>query len=334
MNKKSLIKIIIILVIIIVVTGAYLLMRPAKTKKIYQVGILSGLSYVREITDGFKSKMTELGYQEGKNIVYDVQETDFDMAAYKDILKNFVADKVDLIFVFPTEASLEAKEATKGTDIPVLFSFANIEDVDLVENIRQPGGNITGVRYPGPDLAVKRFEIMLELVPQAKRILIPYQRGYPIVASQLQVLSPVAETAGVTLMELPADNAAELQTFLKQRYTAGINFDAILALAEPLFVTPDAFTVLAKFADEHKVPIGGAYMTVENYGSIFGVNVKIIETGKQAAILADKILQGMPAGTIPVISSENFFQIDYNIAQKFGITIPEELLNTADEIIH
>jgi len=56
--------------------------------KVYRVGVLSGLSFVANITDGFKAKMTELGYVEGENIVYDVQETDFDMEAYKTILKN------------------------------------------------------------------------------------------------------------------------------------------------------------------------------------------------------------------------------------------------------
>jgi putative ABC transport system substrate-binding protein len=332
MNKKS-IKTIIILLIIIVVIYIFFSIK-SKREEIYHVGILSGLDYVAEMSDGFKSKMAELGYFEGENIVYDLQKTNFDITAYQNILKKFIKNKVDLIFVFPTEASLEAKTATQETNIPVLFSFANIEDVNLIENIRHPGGNITGVRYPGPDLAVKRFEVMKELVPRAKQILIPYQRDYPIVASQLKVLSPVAKAANITLIELPADNAAELQNLLEKYISSGINFDAIMALAEPLFVTPDAFTVIAKFAYKYKIPFGGAYMMIDNYGSIFGVNINIFETGKQAAILADKILKGTPAGTIPVISSESFFQINYNVAQELDVIVPEGLLNTADEIIH
>jgi len=173
----------------------------------------------------------------------------------------------------------------------------------------------------------------MELAPRIKRILIPYQRDYPIVDSQLSLLYPIAEAANVTLIELPADNTAELRNSLREYVSSNIDFDAIMALAEPLFVTPDAFSVIAEFAYEHEIPFGGAYMTVNNYSSIFGVNINIFETGRQAAILADKILKGVPAGTIPVISSESFFQIDYAVAQKFGITVPEELLNLADEII-
>jgi putative ABC transport system substrate-binding protein len=249
-------------------------------------------------------------------------------------LQGFIADDVDLIFVFPTEASQEAKAATQGTDVPVVFDFALVEGMGLVDSVREPGGNITGVRYPGPDIAVRRFEIMRELAPQATRMLVPYQRGYPIVAPQLEALYPVAEAAGVTLIEVPADDGAELEAELQARAAAGeIGIDAILFVAEPLTVTPEGFLPLGKFAAEHKLPIGGALMAVEGYGSIFGLNVETQHSGKQAAPLADKIFRGTPAGTIPVVSAESFLQIDYGVAQELGVEVPESLLGMADEVI-
>jgi putative ABC transport system substrate-binding protein len=306
----------------------------AQKPKVYRVGVLSGLSFVADITDGLKAKMTELGYVEGKNIVYDVKKTDFDLAVYKSILQKFVADKVDVIVAFPTEASQEAKAATQGTNIPVVFVFAQTEGMGLINSIREPGGNITGVRYPGPDIAVKRFEVMRELVPQAKRMLLPYQKGYPIIASQLEILRPAAATAGVTLVEAPADNAAELETLLQARAkSADVGVDAILMLVDPLAVTPDAFAVMGKFASEHKLPIGGALMSAGGYDSIFGVNVQNVAVGKQAAPLLDKIFKGTPAGTIPVVSAENYFQINYKVAQALGIKVSEGLLGQANEII-
>jgi putative ABC transport system substrate-binding protein len=322
--------------IIALLIGAGLLLSGCGTQKpkVYRVGILSGLDYMAGAADGFKAGMLELGYVEGQNIVYDHQKTNFDMAAYKSILQKFVADEVDLIFVFPTEASLEAKATTQGTDIPVLFSIANIEDTGLVNSVREPGGNITGVRYPGPDIALKRFEIMRELAPQAERMWIPYQRGYPIVDSQLEVLRPAAAAAGVTLIEIPASNAAELEAELQaQAQSANPGLDAILFIAEPLAVTSDAFVVMAKFAAEHEIPIGGALMEVEGYGSVFGLNIDPVKVGKQAASLADKILKGIPAGTIPVVSAESYLQVNYRVAQEMGLTVPEGLLSQAAEII-
>lgn len=321
-------------VIFVLVIGILLSSCGAEKPKVYRVGVLSGLNFVAAITDGFKEKMTELGYIEGQNIVYDVQKTDFDLDAYKRILKKFVDDKVDLIVVFPTEATMEAKSATQGTNIPVVFTFALIEGMGIVDSVREPGGNITGVRYPGPAIALRRFEIMRELAPQAKRMWVPYQRGYPIVTPQLEILRPAAAAAGVALIEFPADNAAEVQAELDARAKGDdLGFDAILFVVEPLAVTPDAFAVMGKFAAEHKIPIGGAIMEVEGYGSIFGVNVNPIVTGQLTAPLADKVLKGTPAGTIPVVSDENFLQVNYKVAQQLGVTVPEGVLSQADEVM-
>lgn len=328
--KTNRYSIIIFLLVVLLLSGCV----EKQEEKIYRVGILCGLDYMADTADGFKSEMTGLGYIEGKNIVYDLQKTDFDIAEYQNILKKFVDDEVDLIFSFPTQAALEAKAATQGTNIPVLFSISNIEETGLIESIRQPGGHITGVRFPGPDLAIKRFELMCELVPGAKRIWVPYHRDSPIVKSQLEILRTAALAAGVTLIEAPVYNATEIQADLEARAKADdAGIDAILALTEPIFVTPDAFKVMCTFAVEHNVPIGGAIMSVEGCESIFGVYIKNFNTGEQAAKQADIILRGIPAGTIPVQSSESYFQFNYKAAQKFGLEVPEGLLAMADEII-
>jgi putative ABC transport system substrate-binding protein len=144
----------------------------------------------------------------------------------------------------------------------------------------------------------------------------------------------LAKADGVTLIPFPADNAAELQTELDKRSAADdIGMDAVFIVVEPLMVTAEPFEVAAKFAYEHKIPIAGAYFSTGKYTSLFGVNVDFAKSGKQAAPLADKILKGTPAGTIPVVSNEYFIQINYKVAQEFGFTIPEGILKQANEII-
>ncbi|HMB24359.1 MAG: ABC transporter substrate-binding protein [Chloroflexota bacterium] len=303
-------------------------------KKTYKVGILVGLEFTAPIAEGFKAGMADLGYVEGENITYDVQVTGFDIPTYQNIIKKFITDKVDLIVVTPTEATMEAKALAKDTDIPVVFSFAFTEGMGIIDSVAQPGGNITGVRFPGVDIQLKRYDVMRQIAPDAKRLFMPYQRGYPIVAPQLEALEPLAKADGVTLIPFPADNAAEIQTELDKRAaTDDIGMDGILFFVEPLAVDPGVFEAIAKFAYEHKLPFGGVYNTLGEYSSVFGVNVDLFKSGKLAAPLADKVLKGTPAGTIPAVSPENFIQINYKVAKQFGLTVPESILKQADEII-
>lgn len=304
--------------------------------KAYHVGILSGMSSFASAVDGFKSKMTASGYIEGKNIFYDIQSTEVDIDAYKTISKNFVADKVDLILSFPTEAAMEAKAATQGTNIPVIFVFAltDVEGSNLIKSTRQPGGNITGIRYPNSEIAGKRFEVLLQLVPQAKRIFVPYLRGYPSVPRQLEIIRPQAAEKGVELIEFATTDPEELQTKLDSFVSAdGIGIDAILMLAEPLVNNPQFYSLLGKFSYDHRIPIGGGPMNVEGkYKSIFGLRPDPKAAGEQAALLADKIFKGTPAGSIPVITPESWFQIDSKAAQQLGVTVPESLWKLANEV--
>ncbi len=323
-----------IIFVILLIAGIFSNGCVKKSEKVYLVGILSGVDFFADTADGFKAKMAELGYLEGKNIIYDLRKTNVDPAGERRILKEFIAKNVDLVFTFPTEVSVEAKAMLANTNIPLVFANANIEGVDLVKSVREPGGNLTGVRYPGPDLAIKRFEIMHEILPQAKNIWVAYQRDYPIVTSQLAVVYKSAELLGITLTEIPAANAQELQDELekKARETSG-RIDALFMIAEPLAVTPEDFLVLAKFAEKHRVPIGGASMSIDGYESIFGASTINTKVGMQAAVLADKIFKGIAAGSIPVVSADNFIQINYRAAKKLGLNIPEGLLSQSDKII-
>ncbi len=135
------------------------------------------------------------------------------------------------------------------------------------------------------------------------------------------------------MTEISANNAEELEILLKKQVKLTSLPDAILIIVEPLGVSPDSFLVMGKFAAKYRIPLGGAFMSVEGYESIFGLIPQAVPQGRQAAILAEKILKGTRAGTIPVLSAENFLQVNYKAAKKLGLTVPEGLLSRADKII-
>jgi putative ABC transport system substrate-binding protein len=307
---------------------------PGKPK-VYRVGILGGGSFTT-ITDGFKAGMAELGYVEDQNIVYDWPDTDTtDMAEEQRIAKKFVDDKVDLIFTSgSTPAALAAKAATQGTDIPVVFTYAATEGSNLVKSVREPGGNITGVRYPGPEQISKRLEILLELAPSAKRVWIGYDKNSPNTALTLETLRPLAMSKGITLVEVPAATMEEIEADLAARAAAAdLGLDAIILMPDGFNHSPDGFAMLSKFAAEHKVPLGGSFLYTVEAGAVFGNANDLVKVGELAAPLADKVFKGTPAGTIPVVTPEQDLYINYKVAQGLGLTVPEGLLSQAAEII-
>ncbi|MFA5357233.1 MAG: ABC transporter substrate-binding protein [Candidatus Omnitrophota bacterium] len=302
--------------------------------KVYRVGIISGSDAFIDIAEGFKSKMKELGYIEGKNISYDLRKTNFEPLLEELILKGFVADKVDLIFAFPTEPALMAKMAARESKIPVVFAMAGVEESNLVENVRNPGGNITGVRFPNPELTAKRFEFLLEFVPRAKRVYLIYDRNYPTNLFALEALYNTAPSLGVTLVKDPVDNIEGLRSVLSKRAGLGNpGIDAILLMPDILNNSPEGFKEIIDFAHNCNLPVGGGLDFTADMGAVFSFVPGNIDQGILAAGLADKIFRGMPAGSIPVVTPEARLRINYKVIRSLGLEVNEAVLSRADEII-
>jgi putative tryptophan/tyrosine transport system substrate-binding protein len=153
------------------------------------------------------------------------------------------------------------------------------------------------------------------------------------VPGQLDVIRPQAESLGVELVEYGAASPDDLQAEMNRQAASSEGIDAILMIAEPLAITPPFYAILGKYSYEHKIPIGGALITVDGYTPIFGLLPDPKVTGEQAALIADKVFEGTTAGTIPVITADSTFQIEINAAQELGVTVPDGLLKQADEII-
>ncbi len=307
----------------------------AQKPRVYRVGILNGFPPFSELADGFKAGLADLGYIEGQNITYDIETSNFDPVEEKRILDQFVADKVDLIYAYATESAIAAKGATKGTDIPVVFAFAVLEENDLVQSIRKPGGNVTGVRFPGPELSAKRLEFLHLLAPEVKRVGIIYNKNYPANKSQLSQLSPAASAMGLTLVEIPVASVADIQADLKTRAALeNIGIDGILIITDDLSQSPDGWPLISQFAAEHKIPIAGSAAFEADTGAVLSYIPNYRKTGMLAAPYADKIFKGTPAGSIPVLTPDSSLRINYKVAQGLGLSVPKGVLKQADEIIH
>ncbi len=305
-----------------------------KKQKVYHVGILTDYSPFLIIANSFKEGMSELGYIESENITYDLQIKDFDPEGQKAAVERFIKDRIDLIFTFPTEASVIAHKLTQGTDIPVLFAMCGVEGNIPIESVREPGGNITGVRYPGPDNTVKHLELMLEIKPESRRFWVTFNPNYPNTTAILALLREAASSYNIELLEAPNETVQEVEADLKDLEASGrVDIDAILLLPEGLSQSPEVSGVIIDFSKRHNIPVGGGVPFTLNMGAVFCFLPDEAEMGKLATLSAHKIFSGIPAGTIPLITPENYLWLNYKAIQDLGLTASEGLLHRAKVII-
>jgi putative tryptophan/tyrosine transport system substrate-binding protein len=306
----------------------------AKAAKNYRIGVLVGTASMSGLYDGFKRKMAELGYAEGKNVAYDAESSNADRAEERRIAEKFIADKVDLVFVFPGQPVMAVKTAAKGTKIPIVFANAIVGGTDLVDSVRSPGGNITGVRVPSPELSLKSLESLLELKPTTRRVMILYDPGYPTDGPILESLRAAAAASGVALREVPVADPSKIAAVLAGLEKDGdADMDAVIFLPDTITRSTEASKEVLAFADRHRVPLIGGTPAMAEGGITLTAAADPVEPGELAAVLADKILEGAPAGSIPVVTTKTYLVVNYKKARELGLSPPEGLLKQAGKII-
>lgn len=314
--------------------AAFLPAGCAKAPKTYRVGILIGTDSMGGISDGFKKRMTELGYAEGKGISYDIRASNANRAEELKIAQEFVASGVDLVFAFPGQTALTVKKAAEGTKIPIVFANAIIGGTDLIDSVRNPGGNVTGVRIPNPELTVKSFDFLIEIAPATRRIMIIYDPGYVTDGPILDALRSAAAANGVAVRETEVPDAGKIVAVLNGLEKAGkADMDAVLFLPDTVPRSAEAGKAVIDFANRHRVPLIGGTRAMVTEGVLLTTTSDQGEHGALAANLANRIFKGAAAGSLPVLTTKTDLVVNYRKAKELGLDPPESLLKQASEIV-
>ena len=238
--------------------------------KVYRVGVVCGADLFLPVIDGMKSEMARLGFIDGKNIVYEIHTFNNDAQGERRAAEALVADKVDLIVTMPTQPSVAAHRAIQGTNIPMVFSYAGIEGSGLVESVPRPGGNVTGVRFPGPEQVCKRLELLQDFLPAARRVWVCYDQNYPTIRPSLEALRPLAASMGITLVEVPVTTPEELERDLVRRAgQTDPGMDAIMLMPDTLNHSSAGWEAIRAFAKTWGVPIGGSFFYTAEQGALY-----------------------------------------------------------------
>jgi putative tryptophan/tyrosine transport system substrate-binding protein len=311
-----------------IIWGAPVASRPQQAGKLPTIGFLGAdASAFSPWTAAFVAHLRELGWIEGRNITIEYRWSQGRTERYAEIAAEFVRLKVDVI-VTVGSAVPTVRQAT--ATIPIVFAVG-IDPVGsgLVASLAQPGGNVTGLSIQANELAGKRLEIARELVPRLHRLAIMFNVGNAQPVLEMGETQAAARLLGFEVVPLviqrPEDIASAFQALKNRADALYVAVDQLIVANRTSIVTSALGARLPTIFSTRDFVKAGALMS---YGPSY------TERFRHAADYVDKILRGTKPGDIPVDQPTKFeLVINLNTAKALGLTIPQTLLQRADEII-
>jgi putative ABC transport system substrate-binding protein len=294
----------------------------------YTIGVVNPSLLQETTVEGFKEGMAELGYIEGENVTYLYEGATDSIDGLDLVAQGLVEADVDLILSITTPATQAVQRATAGTDIPVVFvPVTDPVGAGLMDSLRHPGGNITGVT--GGAQEGRQLEWLIRVVPTIEQVYVPYN---PEDRSAVLALETVREAAKILGVEIIAREAST-----PEQATAA--FENIPEDADAIFFLPDSL-INARIDDwiemaiELGLPTSAPNLAAVEGGHLTTYGIDLAAAARQeAARLADQILQGIPPADLPVETAEFYSAINLKTAEAIGVDISDEVLLQADIII-
>jgi putative ABC transport system substrate-binding protein len=301
-----------------------------KAGKVYRMGFLGDSpAAFSEATEAFRQGLRDLGYVEGRNITIEYRWAEGKPERMRELVEELVRLKVDVI-ILPSSIYTEAAKRATST-IPIVFmGHADPVGTGHVTSLSRPGGNITGLSVMMTETSVKSLELLKQAVPGRARVAVIFDPATPSHKPALKAVETAGPLLGLQVQPVAVRSATEFDSaflaIVRERA------DAVLVLTTPLFIA--GAQRLAELALTHKLPsMFGPKYHVEA-GGLMSYWPNRAVYWRRGAIYVDKILKGAKPGDLPVEQPTKFdLVINLKTAKALGLTIPQSLLQRADQVI-
>ncbi len=286
-------------------------------------------AYFRPFTDRFLHGMRELGHAEGWTFRLEVQYAHGEAARSVTLIREAIASRPEVLVVAGLTNARRALEATKTVPVVVATS-SDLVDAGIVANFARPGGNITGITDLVDELAVKRLELLNELIPRLSRVALLNNPDFPATAKIESRVRAAAATLGITVLPLYAKDRASL--VLAVESLEKLRPGALLIGGDPLF-NLNAQQIIER-ATALRVPVAHYWPGTAEMGALFSHGAAIRRNFERAAYYVNRILKGTKPGDLPIEQPIRYeLVVNRKVAMAFGITIPSTVIVRADRVI-
>ena len=294
------------------------------------VGVLNAISSVgraRELA-AFRQGLNEGGYVEGRNVAIEYCSADGQYEQLPVLAADLVRRRVTAISALGAPAAVAAKAAT--TTIPIVFEVgADPVEMGLLASLSRPGGNITGVANLNLEVGPKKLQLLHELVPTATIIGLLVNPANPNNEIKSKDMEAAARTLGVEVDVLRGSTEREIDEVFASMTHARVS---------ALVINPDPFFT-SQMEQLVALTVRYALPAISNRefaaaGGLVGYGVSLTDAYRLAGVYTGRVLAGAKPADLPVQQSSRVeLVINLKTAKALGLTIPETLLATADEVI-
>ena len=292
-------------------------------------GVASGPDSLRGMVDPFRQGLRELGYVEGQNLAIEFRWAEGKPERLPGLLAELIRLEPDVLVTTGPRPPMLAKDAT--STIPVVaVAVDDPVQMGLAASFARPGGNITGISAAFRGILAKRLQLLKDIVPKARGFAILLN---PETASRKEISDEVPNwerILGVKVLLLetrgPDEFDAAFEAMAKDRV------EGVAILADATFFVHRAR--LGELCIKHRLPSVWGHKDYLGSGGIASYQGDFAAMFRRSASLVDKILKGTKPGDIPFEQATKLdLVVNLKAARALGLTIPQSVLVSADEVI-
>ncbi|HTP99707.1 MAG TPA: ABC transporter substrate-binding protein [Casimicrobiaceae bacterium] len=293
--------------------------------KLHRIGVLT----VGDIAP-LRRSLAELGYVEGRNVAFEVRNTEGKEDRLDAIAADLARSDVSVIVAAYPAVAIAAKRATAKIPI-VMVNTPDPVQLGLVASLASPGGNITGTTSLSIDVSLKQLEILKEAVTGASRIAVLWNPDNPWHASVVRALTSENRLPGVRLQVVPARSLTEFESAFGAM--AQEHADAVLVLADPVLSGSSNRFRVAQLALARRLPSMGGLRSFTEAGGMMSYWANEDELYARVASYIDRIFKGANPGALPIEQPTKWdLIVNQKTAAALGRVLPPALLLRATVI--
>jgi len=303
----------------------------AQQQAVPVIGFLNGNSAEAgaPLLAAFRQGLREERYIDGENVTVLPRWADNQYERLPALAMELVSRHGAVIAAGTPPAAQAAKAAT--SIIPIVFTTGfDALRLGLVSSLSRPAGNITGISSLISELATKQLGSIHELAPQAGLIAVLLNPDFRDVSDRLRGVQDAGRTVGLQLEGMPASTDREIDSAFA--HMIELRVGGLIVFSDPfLFSRREKIVALAL---THTLSAIYDLREFATAGGLMSYGPSIADSYRQAGIYVGRILKGTMPADLPVQQPTKFeFVINNKTAKALGLTIPETLLATADEVI-